>query len=88
MRNARLAKGEKMQGTRITLNLDDDIHEYLKRTAAANGQTMGRVLSDLLRKGLNLPKVTQEVDTSNQEVATSPAGKQLPTAKVQNSFRK
>jgi hypothetical protein len=41
---------------RITLNLDDDIHEYVKKTAQANGQTMGRVLSDLLRKGLNMPE--------------------------------
>jgi hypothetical protein len=56
---------------RITLNLDGDIHEYVKKTAQANGQTMGRVLSDLLRKGLNMPEPERKGATDTIGAARS-----------------
>lgn len=41
-----------MMTTRVTLTLDKDMHTFLKRESAATSQTMGKILSDLVRKGL------------------------------------
>lgn len=38
---------------RTTLNLDDDVLELVARQAKLRGVSLGKTVSDLLRKGLN-----------------------------------
>ncbi len=37
---------------RVTVDLDEDILRVVKDSAREKGQTMGRVLSDMVRRGL------------------------------------
>jgi hypothetical protein len=41
---------------RTTLDIDDDVLQAAKEIAANHGRTMGKVISDLARKGLAPPK--------------------------------
>jgi hypothetical protein len=41
---------------RTTLDIDDDVLQAAKEIAASHGRTMGKVISDLARKGLAPPK--------------------------------
>ncbi len=43
------------RGMRTTLTLDDDLVELVTRQAKARGVSMGRTVSDLVRRGLNAP---------------------------------
>jgi hypothetical protein len=45
---------------RTTLTLDDDILELAARQARLRGVSLGRVVSDLVRKGLNAPTPAQD----------------------------
>ncbi len=45
---------------RTTLTLDDDIAELAARLAKARGLSLGKAVSDLVRRGLNAP--TPSVD--------------------------
>ena len=40
---------------RTTLTLEDDIAELVARQAKARGLSLGKTVSDLLRRGLNAP---------------------------------
>jgi hypothetical protein len=40
---------------RTTLTLDDDIAELAAQQAKARGQSLGKTVSDLVRRGLNAP---------------------------------
>ena len=40
---------------RTTLTLDDDVFEMAVRQAKARGVSLGRTVSDLVRRGLNAP---------------------------------
>lgn len=40
---------------RTTLNLDDDVLKAARSLAAATGRSLGTVVSELMRKGLNPP---------------------------------
>jgi len=40
---------------RTTLTLDDDVAELAARQAKARGQSLGKAVSDLVRRGLNAP---------------------------------
>jgi hypothetical protein len=40
---------------RTTLTLDDDIFELATRQARARGVSLGKTVSDLVRRGLNAP---------------------------------
>jgi hypothetical protein len=40
---------------RTTLTLDDDIFELVTRQAKARGLSLGKAVSDLVRRGLNAP---------------------------------
>jgi len=40
---------------RTTLNLDDDVAEAVMRQARARGLSIGKTVSDLVRRGLNAP---------------------------------
>lgn len=45
---------------RTTLTLDDDVLELAARQAKLRGVSLGRTVSDLLRKGLNASTPSQE----------------------------
>lgn len=47
---------------RTTLNLDDDVLESATRQAKLRGVSLGRAVSDLLRRGLNAPTPTLDKD--------------------------
>ena len=47
---------------RTTLTLDDDILELAARQAKLRGVSLGKTVSDLLRRGLNAPRAFQEKD--------------------------
>ncbi len=47
---------------RTTVTLDDDILELAKRHARLRRQSLGRTLSELVRRGLNAPTPAQEED--------------------------
>jgi hypothetical protein len=44
---------------RTTLTLDDDILELAARQAKLRGVSLGKTVSDLLRRGLNAPTPSQ-----------------------------
>ncbi|HEV2210128.1 MAG TPA: hypothetical protein VG167_15215 [Verrucomicrobiae bacterium] len=45
---------------RTTLTLDDDVLELAARQAKARGMSLGKAISDLARRGLNAPTLSQE----------------------------
>jgi hypothetical protein len=45
---------------RTTITLDDDILELAARQAKARGLSLGKAVSDLVRRGLNAPTPSQE----------------------------
>lgn len=47
---------------RTTLTLDDDIAELAARQAKARGLSLGKTVSDLVRRGLNAPTPSQGKD--------------------------
>jgi CTP:molybdopterin cytidylyltransferase MocA len=47
---------------RTTLTLDDDIFELVARQAKLRGVSLGKTVSDLLRKGLNASTPAQDKD--------------------------
>ena len=47
---------------RTTLTLDDDILELAARQAKLRGVSLGRAVSDLLRRGLSAPTPSREKD--------------------------
>jgi hypothetical protein len=47
---------------RTTLTLDDDVLEMARRQARLRRQSLGRTLSDLVRRGLTAPTPAQEQD--------------------------
>jgi hypothetical protein len=47
---------------RTTLTLDDDVLELATRQAKLRGVSLGRTVSDLLRRGLNAATPAQEKD--------------------------
>jgi len=47
---------------RTTLTLDDDVLELAARQAKLRGVSLGRTVSDLLRRGLSAPTPAQDKD--------------------------
>lgn len=47
---------------RTTLSLDDDIFALVVRQAKLRRVSLGKTVSDLVRRGLNAPTPTQEKD--------------------------
>lgn len=45
---------------RTTLTLDDDIAELVARQAKARGRSLGKTVSDLVRRGLNAPTLSHD----------------------------
>ena len=45
---------------RTTLTLDDDILELAARQAKLRGVSLGKAVSDLLRRGLNAPTAAED----------------------------
>jgi hypothetical protein len=47
---------------RTTLSLDDDVFEVVKTYAENRSLAMGKAVSELVRRGLNAPVKTREVN--------------------------
>ena len=47
---------------RTTLTLDDDVFELVARRAKLRGVSLGKTVSDLLRRGLSAPTPAQHTD--------------------------
>jgi negative regulator of replication initiation len=47
---------------RTTLNLDDDVFELAARQTKLRGVSLGKTVSDLLRRGLNATTPAQDKD--------------------------
>lgn len=47
---------------RTTLTLDDDVVELATRQAKARGLSLGKVMSDLVRRGLSAPTPSTDKD--------------------------
>lgn len=47
---------------RTTLTLDDDVLELAARQAKLRGVSLGKTVSDLLRRGLNAPTPAKDED--------------------------
>lgn len=47
---------------RTTLTLDDEVAELAARQAKARGVSLGKAVSDLVRRGLNAPTPSAEKD--------------------------
>lgn len=48
-------EAEHRRAMRTTLTLDDDVFELAARQAKLRGVSLGKAVSDLLRRGLNAP---------------------------------
>jgi hypothetical protein len=66
---------------RTTVDLDADILQAAKELAAARGTTMGRVLSDLARRGLDSPRA-KGVRNGVPLLPRRPPGSVRPTMKL------
>ena len=73
-------------GMRATLTLDDDIHEAAQHLARTSGEHLGKIVSELARRGLtNAP--LDEPRQRKQRFATfdlPPGAPMIPASRVQN----
>jgi len=71
---------------RTTLDLDDDVLQAAKELAASRGLTAGQVVSELARRGLEVPK-TSRVRNGVPVLPRRPPGAPRPTMKRVNDLR-
>ena len=71
---------------RTTLDIDDDVLKAAKDIAANRASTMGRVLSDLARKGLE-PKRAARVRNGVPLMPRRRKGSARPTLEMVNRLR-
>jgi hypothetical protein len=71
---------------RTTLDIDDDVLQAAKEIATACGSTTGKVISDLVRKGMT-PDETYEVFNGIRLMPRRPQGSRMPTMELVNSLR-
>ena len=71
---------------RTTLDLDDDLLEAVKELAAARHTTAGRIVSDLVRKGLDTPARAQKIRNGVPLMPRRPAGSPPLTGKLVNEL--
>lgn len=71
---------------RTTLDLDVDVLQAAKELAAARGSTLGKVISELVRKALETPRAAR-VRNGVPLLPRRPAGSSKPTMKLVNELR-
>jgi hypothetical protein len=71
---------------RTTMDVDVDLLQAAKELAEVRGTTMGRVVSDLLRKALE-PSRSVRVRNGVPVLPPRPAGAPRPTMKQVNALR-
>jgi hypothetical protein len=71
---------------RTTMDVDIDLLQAAKELAEVRGTTMGRVVSDLLRKALE-PSRSVRVRNGVPVLPPRPAGAPRPTMKQVNALR-
>ncbi|HYE33311.1 MAG TPA: antitoxin [Methylomirabilota bacterium] len=65
---------------RITVTIDDDLHEILSRQAKAAGITLGKVLSAAARRGLDARVQIQRDPLTGLPVIVQPPGSPVITS--------
>ena len=76
-----------MRRMRTTIDLDDDILQAAKELAAGRGMTIGRVVSDLARKGLAAGPREVTVRNGVPVLAPRATGDARGTMKLVNQLR-
>jgi hypothetical protein len=71
---------------RTTIDIDDDLLTAVKEIAAAEGSTMGLVLSRLLRRGLEPPPRKYKIRNGVPVIPAEP-GQQPLTMEMVNALR-
>ena len=71
---------------RTTVDLDDELLAAIKEMAAAEGSTIGRVLSRLVRKGLEPPPRKYKVRNGVSVIPAEPGEAPL-TLEIVNALR-
>ncbi len=71
---------------RTTLDLDPDILQAAKEIAAARGSTLGKVVSDMVRKSLESPRAAR-VRNGVPLLPRRAPGAPKPTMKLVNDLR-
>jgi len=71
---------------RTTLDLDQDILQAAKELAATRGSTLGKVVSELVRKALESPRAAR-VRNGVPLLPRRPAGSPGSTMKLVNDMR-
>ena len=71
---------------RTTLDLDPDILQAAKELAAAKRSTLGKVVSELVRKSLEAPRAAR-VRNGVPLLPRRPAGSPKPTMRLVNDLR-
>ncbi len=71
---------------RTTLDIDDDVLQAARETAANRSTTVGRVISDLARKALE-PRGTAQVRNGVPLMPRRPRGSPKPTMDLVNRLR-
>lgn len=71
---------------RTTLDIDDDVLQAAKELAAYQRSTTGKVLSDLVRKGLTRVRIV-DVRNGVPLLPPRPPGSPIPTMKLVNELR-
>ena len=71
---------------RTTIDLDDDLLTAIKEKAAAEGSTMGQVLSRLVRRGLEPPPRRYKIRNGVPVIPAEPGEPPL-TMEIVNALR-
>jgi hypothetical protein len=72
---------------RTTLDIDDDVLQAAKELAATQGTSMGKVLSDLARKGLSPARPKVRIRNGVPLLAPRPPGTPPLTMEMVNKLR-
>ena len=72
---------------RTTLDLDDDVLQAAKEIAESRHTTAGKIVSELVRKGLERPATAARVRNGVPLLPRRAAGAPRPTMKLVNGLR-
>ena len=72
---------------RTTVDITDDVLQAAKELAVVRGQTMGEVISELARKGLERPEQKRRIRNGVPLLPRRRPGAPRPTMKLVNELR-
>jgi hypothetical protein len=66
---------------RTTLNLDDDVYEFVRACAEVRSESLGKVVSDLIKRGVEMPLRTR-IENGFHVLDLPPGGQPITTEEV------